>query len=176
MQHLWCGGRGAAARSLRGHQRTQGGAAAGTRHPVWTRFNQPCLALSSRTEALMHQPGAPHSPKWSTQGGSWHIRTGAARGQGGRVVAWTPRQQRRQRPTMLTSALSCRLKYNIVIKMVSFLLAARQFSPPGAANSQFWLRSGMHKLSPHATTLPKPEGRCIIFAHFILQGSILQLF
>ncbi len=29
-----------------------------------------------------------------------------------------------------------------------FLLAARQFSPWGVANSQFWLRSCMHKLSP----------------------------
>jgi hypothetical protein len=60
--------------------------------------------------------------------------------------------------------------------MVSFLLAARQFSPPGAANSQFWLCSGMHKLSPHATTLPKPEERGIIIANSIPQGSILQLF
>jgi hypothetical protein len=45
-----------------------------------------------------------------------------------------------------------------VIKMVSVLLAARQFSPLRAANSQFWLCSGMHKLSLRATTSPKPEG------------------
>jgi hypothetical protein len=37
-----------------------------------------------------------------------------------------------------------------------FLLAARHFSPRGVANSQFWLHSRTHKLSPNATMLPKP--------------------
>jgi hypothetical protein len=61
--------------------------------------------------------------------GSRHIGTGAARGQGGRVIAQAPRQQRRrqQRPTMLTSAPFSRLSYNIIIKMVSFCLLRDNF-------------------------------------------------
>jgi hypothetical protein len=49
-----------------------------------------------------------------------------------------------------------------------------KFSPPEAANSQFWLHSCMHKLCPHATMLPKPSGRGINIANFIPQGSILM--
>jgi hypothetical protein len=55
-----------------------------------------------------------------------------------------------------------------------FLLAARQFSLPEAAKSQFWLHSCMHKLCPHATTLQKPSGHGIIITNSILQGSILM--
>jgi hypothetical protein len=132
----------------------------------------PCAV--SCTAAPTRQPGAPHSPTQSTQEGSRRIGTGAARGQGGRVVARTPRRRRRQRPTTLTSAPSCRLKYDHVIKMVILLVAARQFSPPGAANSQFWLRICTYKLSPRATTSPKPEGHGIIIANYISQGSILM--
>jgi hypothetical protein len=38
----------------------------------------------------------------------------------------------------------------------NFLIPVRQFSPPEAANSQFWLCSCPHKLCPCATTFPKP--------------------
>ncbi len=74
------------------------------------------------------------------------------------------------------NCLNCYRHHSIVIKILSFLLAARRFSPPGAANSQFWLCSVMHKLSPCVTTSPNPEGHGIIIANSILQGSILQLF
>jgi hypothetical protein len=56
----------------------------------------------------------------------------------------------------------------------NFLLAVRQFSPPEAANSQFWLRSRTHKICPRPTTLPKPRGIGIIIAKSIPQGSILM--
>jgi hypothetical protein len=52
----------------------------------------------------------------------------------------------------------------------NFLFAAGKFSPPEAANSQFWLCSCMHKLCPHAPKLPKPSGCSIIIANSIPQG------
>ncbi len=51
-------------------------------HARWSR----CLDLRSQTAAPTRQQGVPHSPMRSTQGGSWGIRTGAAWGQGGRIV------------------------------------------------------------------------------------------
>jgi hypothetical protein len=57
-----------------------------------------------------------------------------------------------------------------ICTLLQINLQVRQFSPPGAANSQFWLCSGTHKLSPRATMFPKPEGCSIIIANSILQG------
>jgi hypothetical protein len=55
------------------------------------------------------------------KGGVGAPKQGRRRGRGGRIVARTPRRRRRrQRPTTLTPAPSSRLKYDIVIKMVSF--------------------------------------------------------
>jgi hypothetical protein len=145
-----------------------------------------------------------------------HQDGGGAGAGGGHIVAGMPQRQwqRRQRPTLLTSAQSSRsppmrqlmvhpvlggvsgegwaslvgglcphmLHLDATINGVSsfvifdgnFLLAARQFSPPEAANSQFWLCSHMHKLCPCVTPLPKPWGHSIIIANSILQGLIFD--
>jgi hypothetical protein len=80
--------------------------------------------------AVVQQPRRVSQERLIVQRGAPKGGVGASgRGQGGRVVAWTPRWRRRQRPSTLTSAPSSRLKFNKVINMVSFC------SPPGAANS-----------------------------------------
>ncbi len=76
------------------------------------------------------------------------IGEGLRRGMG--VLGW--------QPLSLHVAFRCYL--NRVSSFVIFdgdlLLAVRYFSPPEAANSQFWLGSCTHKLCLRATTLPKP--------------------
>ncbi len=152
-------GRGAAAQPPRGHWRMQRVAAAGVRCPVWPGRHQPHRALRSCTaqrtpcwqrRALTRQPGAPCCPMWSTRGRGWRIGTRAARGRRGHVVAQTPRRQRQwQRPTTLTSALTSRI-VPYCHHNGEFLLAARHFSPLGAANSQFWLRTCLRSILSRA--------------------------
>jgi hypothetical protein len=98
------------------------------------------------------------------------------------TLHWWVSQERYGHPWLVAFVLTHHTKMRMLpVKGVcsfvifdgDFLFSARQFSPLEAANSQFWLRSCMHKLFPRATTLPKPQGRGIIIANSIPQGSIL---
>ncbi len=53
-----------------------------------------------------------------------------------------------------------------------FWLIVVYFSPRGARDSRFWLRSGRRKRCPRATTLLNPWKRCMNIANFLPRGLI----
>jgi hypothetical protein len=109
----------------------------------------------------------------STQGGNWRIRTRAVRVEGGALrCSDSPVAAVAEAKEDADISTIQQIKVQYCHQIGELLLAARQFSPLGAANSQFWIRSRTHKLCPRATTSPKPWGCGIIIANFIIQGSI----